>query len=133
MLRSKYVYLLKADGVVVYVGQTNTPHSRVATHQREGVKVFDSWEVRAVDPNFSSDEEAELIFMYQPRYNKVVPDCRAFWTLDSTLRWAGLTKKGLESLIREGKVRVYRHGLQIYLSDEDVFPLHSTKGEGETE
>lgn len=124
VLRSSYVYLLKADGVVVYVGQTNTPHVRIVTHQREGVKVFDSWEVKSVDPCFSSDEEAELIFVHQPKYNKLVPDCRAFWTLNSTLDWTRLTTKGLEALIREGKVEVFRHGLQFYFSDADVFPLY---------
>ncbi len=67
-----YIYILKRDGVVVYVGQSKNKKSlrgRINRHSKD--KDFDSWACR--ETNDLDSEEGKYIIQYLPEYNLSMP------------------------------------------------------------
>jgi hypothetical protein len=62
------VYLLFEKDIVVYVGESGNPLSRIGTHIRQ--KVFTSYRILKCHPDRRRYWEKVLILKYQPRYNK---------------------------------------------------------------
>jgi hypothetical protein len=62
------VYLLFENDIVVYVGESSNPLSRIGTHIRQ--KVFTSYRILKCHPDRRRYWEKVLILKYQPRYNK---------------------------------------------------------------
>ena len=71
------IYFLCLDNEVVYVGQSKSILSRIATHLSEGEKEFDQNRIYflAMPPEMLGKIEKEFIFSLKPKYNK--PDAIA--------------------------------------------------------
>lgn len=67
------VYFLCKDGVVVYVGQSVNPTSRVTTHWREGTKDFDSAYAMDCPQPMLDSTEAAFIAVLRPELNLAPP------------------------------------------------------------
>jgi hypothetical protein len=69
------VYALLAGAVIVYIGRTRQPGSRLRTHWKDAEKReagIDGWEVVTLPAGVDFTKvEADLIFQHQPRVNKV--------------------------------------------------------------
>jgi hypothetical protein len=63
------VYFLCLEGEVVYVGQSKNIHSRIRTHARDNVKVFDEVFTLAVPEEECLHVESHFIVRLQPKYN----------------------------------------------------------------
>ena len=72
------VYLLFENDIVVYVGESSNPLSRIGTHIRQ--KVFTSYRILKCHPDRRRYWEKVLILKYQPRYNKTH---KKKWTKDN--------------------------------------------------
>jgi hypothetical protein len=69
-----YIYFLKDDGVIVYVGQTKTIIARMHSHKNDKDKSFDSIEFfEFTEGTDLSVEEFKSILKHQPKYNKQLP------------------------------------------------------------
>ena len=76
-LTKGFIYKLKRDGVVVYVGQSISEKGvkgRVSSHlYGEHPKVFDDHEFYRVDGANLSEVECAEIMKYKPIYNRILP------------------------------------------------------------
>jgi len=72
------VYLLFEEDIVVYVGESGNPLSRIGTHVKK--KVFTSYRILKCHPDRRRYWEKVLILKYQPRYNKTH---KKKWTPDN--------------------------------------------------
>ena len=72
------VYLLFEEDIVVYVGESGNPLSRIGTHIKQ--KVFTSYRILKCHPDRRRYWEKVLILKYQPRYNKTH---KKKWTPDN--------------------------------------------------
>lgn len=66
---NKFVYCLIDNKKVVYVGKTNNLQSRILSHKKEGIKVFNSY---AVITKFSSETTDEEVFRYEEKTIKLL-------------------------------------------------------------
>jgi hypothetical protein len=71
-INHSYVYLLKKDGVVIYVGQSVTVEERITTHRRSGID-FDDFELIKCKKELAGDLEAKNIVIYNPEHNQNLP------------------------------------------------------------
>ena len=72
-MNSSWVYILKQDDEVVYVGQTslkNGVHVRVSSHKKD--KVFNSVSSIEVSKEEMMRLETDLIIKHMPKYNKKI-------------------------------------------------------------
>lgn len=63
------VYFLCHEGEVVYVGQSNSPASRIATHITEATKVFDRVYLLPAPKSDLLQVESAMIRLLKPKYN----------------------------------------------------------------
>ena len=72
--KSNYVYFLINDSMIVYVGSTNSPQSRIGAHHKD--KKFEQIYVREIK-NVNNEQlrhiEGYYIYKFKPKYNKVYP------------------------------------------------------------
>lgn len=82
---SGFIYKLKRNGVVVYVGQSNSKKGvdfRVASHKSgEDKKIFDDYEVTHISNSNLNETEAREIINENPMYNKRLPSNSAYITV----------------------------------------------------
>ena len=71
------VYLLFDQGVLVYVGQSKTPSSRVLQHRKD--KIFDSFKILRCRPNRRMYWEDRLMQKFRPKYNKQMSNGARKW------------------------------------------------------
>ena len=76
------VYLLFEKDIVVYVGESGNPLSRIGTHIKQ--KVFTSYRILKCHPDRRRYWEKVLILKYQPRYNKTY---KKKWTKDNVINF----------------------------------------------
>jgi len=84
-LLSGFIYKLKRDGEIVYVGQSGTERgakSRVLSHKHgEYQKVFDDYELYEVKGRKLNQVEADEIMKHKPVYNKRLPSNDTYITV----------------------------------------------------
>ena len=68
------VYILILDGVVVYVGESKNPYSRLGTHIKDTKKRFDTIRILPCAEHRRKYWEAVLIDRYQPLFNRTGKD-----------------------------------------------------------
>jgi len=68
------VYILILDGVVVYVGESKNPYSRLGTHVKDTKKRFDTIRILPCAEHRRKYWEAVLIDRYQPLFNRTGKD-----------------------------------------------------------
>jgi len=83
------VYLLFEKDIVVYVGESGNPLSRIGTHIKQ--KVFTSYRILKCHPDRRRYWEKVLILKYQPRYNKTHKKISSF----------AYSKKGLKRTLSD--------------------------------
>jgi predicted GIY-YIG superfamily endonuclease len=81
------VYLLFDQGVLVYVGQSKTPSSRVLQHRKD--KIFDSFKILRCRPSRRMYWEDRLMQKFRPKYNKQMSN--------GARKWAAKPRKTLAS------------------------------------
>lgn len=62
-----HIYFLFRDGIVVYIGKSDSLLQRIGTHQRE--KIFDTVRFMAVSSKIQANLETALIKAFRPEYN----------------------------------------------------------------
>lgn len=84
-LLSGFIYKLKRDGVIVYVGQSHSESGvKNRMHQHacgEYPKVFDDYEFYKVDGKNLNEVEADEIIKHKPIYNRVLPSNSKYITI----------------------------------------------------
>ena len=65
-----HVYILKDDDDIVYVGSSINVKSRLGTHLSQGLKYFNSFEIKSCLLEDMVIEERKLIEEFLPKYNK---------------------------------------------------------------
>ena len=70
-IEKKFIYFLKMDGVVVYIGQSSSLESRLRKHSRD--KQFDDFDYIECLPEDANNLEAENIVRHNPKYNWNLP------------------------------------------------------------
>jgi len=82
---SGFIYKLKRDGVVVYVGQSKTEEGvkyRVSSHAScKPIKIFDDFECYPVEGVNLNEIETEEIIRLNPEYNKRLPSNKSYITV----------------------------------------------------
>ncbi len=75
LLEKNYIYYLKRESKIVYVGQTINIMERLLSHLRNADKDFDSASYFPVDGSKEERNyiEAGLIIEHKPEYNKSLP------------------------------------------------------------
>jgi hypothetical protein len=72
--RTHYVYCLKSNGAIVYVGATMDLAKRTACHRRERRITFDEvWFFKAKNFLHMRNEETRLIRELRPKFNVAIP------------------------------------------------------------
>ena len=66
-----FIYFLKMDGVVVYVGQSSSLEKRLLSHKRD--KEFNDFDYTECLPEDANNLEARNIVRYNPKYNWNLP------------------------------------------------------------
>ena len=84
-LSSGFIYKLKKDGVVVYVGKSHSEDGikvRLSNHANgEYPKEFDDHEFYRVEGESLSEVESDEIIKYKPIYNRVLPSNKKYITV----------------------------------------------------
>lgn len=71
------IYLLVADGQVIYIGQTGRLDNRLKIHRRNGLVFEEVHTERATSRPAALHREAELIHQHHPVFNGYCPRCVA--------------------------------------------------------
>ena len=131
------LYLLKRQGEVVYVGQSENIGRRIGAHFTD--KDFDSVAIIPVGPGVDlTPLEVELILRHKPEYNGVLPSCREWssWgVLKEMLRARGVRsnfalgnlKPKVNKAAGAGTVRTVVHNARMLYNVRDTFALFGLK------
>lgn len=76
--KNKYIYFLKSNEKIVYVGQTQSTYdNRTNRPNQHTNKEFDSFDMIQIENYMDLDiVEAFYIIKYKPKYNKSLPTCK---------------------------------------------------------
>lgn len=99
------VYFLFQGRSIVYVGQSSNIERRVFHHRQEGKKVFDSFSVIQCDPAPAALnlKEAEFIYIFQPIYNRTLPEQGEYTVLTTFVSTRGVDIRKLRKQYAEAK------------------------------
>lgn len=114
------IYFLICGDEIVYIGKSINCRARVAFHESEGVKDFDSYAIFVVD---NIDElgkyEAANIMHHKPKYNMALPGESIYKTALSIRKMYGHTAYMLKKMCKNGELesKVF-NGIVYYNSSQ---------------
>ena len=121
------VYLLFEEDIVVYVGESGNPLSRIGTHVKK--KVFTSYRILKCHPDRRRYWEKVLILKYQPRYNKTH---KKKWTKDNLVISPRSSKHPINPYINSVAVGAYTYHDTANTWMSPSFSACTTSGIGTT-
>ena len=92
-----FVYFLKNENKVVYVGLTTSMYARISVHKRD--KKFDEVEYIEVPGKRAAFIEFYFIKKYMPKYNKGIYPVNGYGSYDTLERPTSFPKKYLKAFI----------------------------------
>ena len=74
ILEARGIYFLISDGVIVYIGESNSVYNRIAEHLKDSkLKKFDSYTIELMNDSTKKERksmEEMYISLHNPKYNK---------------------------------------------------------------
>lgn len=92
------IYFLIKNEVVVYVGQSVSPYTRISVHEKD--KDFDSYFIEPCEYENLNEAEAYYVLKFNPIYNGMIPQNDFYKSLQKLKIILGVTLPELKKRIR---------------------------------
>lgn len=114
--KTRGIYYLYKDGIVVYIGQSLLCEKRVMNHL--GNIDFDEYEIIEIKNGELNEIEADEILKYKPKYNKSIPKNKKFISLKSFIEEkTGKSPFGVERRL----AKIFSEGIKPIILDKRLY------------